>query len=148
MKRMKKIPFRNRNHTGWYIASYLERFEYYDEDKRNPNRRCLAWENTILIRAKDRDQAYKKAISFGRLGEGSEAWDEGTERKGAWHFEGLTSLLPVCEKIEDGSEVLWTEYQGRTVKKIKSFVKSKNELEVFDDKPGRAEEYEKSFNAG
>lgn len=148
MKQKKKIPFRNRNQTGWWIASYLERFEYYDENKRNPNRRCLAWENTILIRAKDRDKAYKKAHAIGRLGEGSEAWDEGTGRKGAWHFEGLTSLLPVYDKIEDGSEVLWKEYSNRTVKTIKSFIKTRKDLEVFDDTPGRAEEHDKFFNAG
>jgi hypothetical protein len=142
MKQKKKIPFRNRNQTGWWIASYLERFEYYDEDKRNPNRKCLAWENTILIRAKNRDIAFKKAVAIGR--EGSEAWDEGTGRKGIWRFEGLTNLLPVYDKIENGSEVLWTEHRGRTVKKIKSFVKTKKDLSVFDDTLNERE----SSNAG
>jgi hypothetical protein len=28
-----KIPFRNRNHSGWWIASYIERFEYFDDLK-------------------------------------------------------------------------------------------------------------------
>lgn len=130
----KTIPFRNHNHTGWWIASYIERFEFYDEDKRNPNRRCLAWENTVLVRARHREQAYKKSLSIGRLGDGSEAFDVQTKRKGAWRFEGLTSLLPVYEQIEDGSELLWTEYKDRTVKKIRSFIKRKRELEAFDDR--------------
>ena len=63
----------------------------------------------------------------------SKAWDEKTKRKGSWHFEGLTSLLPIYETIEDGTEILWKEITGRSVKKIKSFVKKKNELEAFDD---------------
>src|SRR6478672_13717402 len=46
-----QVPFRNRSPYGWWIATYLERFEYDDENKRNSGRRCLAWENTVLIRA-------------------------------------------------------------------------------------------------
>jgi len=63
----KEIPRRNRNQTGWWIASYIERFEFYDEDKLNANRRCLAWENTILIKAEDREEAYhvtRRHLSF------------------------------------------------------------------------------------
>ena len=136
MKRRKKLLFRNRNQTGWWIASYVERFEYYDEDKRKLNRRCLAWENTILVQAGGREEAYRKAMAFGRIGDGSEGHDSQTRRRGAWRFEGLRSLLPICEKLEDGAEILWREYQGRTVKKVKSLVKAKKELEAFDDDAG------------
>ena len=136
MKRRKEIPFRNRNHTGWWIAYYVERFEYYDEDRSKLNRRCLAWENTILVRAEGREEAYRKAMAFGRIGDGSEGHDSGTRRRGAWRFEGLTSLVPIYEKIEDGAEILWREYKGRTVKKIKNRVRSKKELEAFDDGAG------------
>jgi hypothetical protein len=53
-------------------------------------------------------------MAFGRIGDGSEGHDSETRRRGAWRFEGLTSLLPICEKIEDGAEILWREYKGRT----------------------------------
>jgi hypothetical protein len=139
MKVKSKIPYCNRNHTGWYIASYLERFEYYDEIKSNLSRRCIAWENTILIRAKNREQAFKKAVSIGRVGDGMEAWNS-KGRKGAWRFEGLTSLVPIYDKMKDGSELLWTEYNGRTVKTIKSWVRTKRKLEVFDDRPKSADD--------
>jgi len=129
-----KIPYRNRNHTGWWVASYLERFEFYDEKKSNLNRRCVAWENTILIRAKNREQAFRKAIAIGKVCQGIEGWDN-KGRKGAWRFEGLTSLLPVYDKIGDGEEIFWKEYEGRTVGKIKSWIKHKKELEAFDDSP-------------
>ncbi len=128
-----RIPFRNQNHTGWWIASYLERFEWYDEDTTNPERRCLAWENTIIVQAANREQAYRKAMKVGRLEEGSEAWTEDGKRRGAWRFEGLTCLLPIYYKLEDGSEILWREHRGRTVRKIQELVKPKDELEVFDD---------------
>jgi len=132
-KRRHAIPFKNRSPHGWWIASYLERFEYYDEDRRKLNRRCTAWENTVLIKAKNRDEAWRKTVALGRLSGGSEAWDE-TGRKGQWRYEGVTSLLPVYETIEDGAEVLWTEHQGWTVKRVKTLVKTKRELNVFDDR--------------
>jgi hypothetical protein len=127
-----KIPFRNRSPFGWWIASYIERFEYYDENKNNLARKCLAWENTVLIRARTREQAYRRAVALGRLSSGNEGWDS-TKRRGAWRFEGLTDLLPVHEKLIDGAEILWKEHANRTVKTIKSLVKRKQDLSVFDD---------------
>src|SRR4051812_14682412 len=118
---MKKrpIPHKNRSPHGWWLASYVERLEYYDEDASKPDRRCLAWENTILIKAADREQAYRKAVAMGRLVDGSEAWDASTGRKGCWRYEGLTSLLPIYDALEDGSEILWIEHAGKSVRKVK-----------------------------
>jgi hypothetical protein len=130
-QKRKRIPARNKSPFGWWMASYIERFEYEDEDKTNLNRRCDAWENTIIIQAKDREQAYRKAEKVGRLGEMSYKTTEG--RMGAWRYEGLTSLLPIYEGLEDGAEIYWQEHDNRTVRKIKSWVKAKADLEVFDD---------------
>lgn len=132
-RRKHKAPYRNRSPFGWWIASYLQRFEYYDEDKKNLARRCLAWENTILIRARTREQAYRKAVAMGQSSNGSEAWDSNTKRRGAWRFEGLTELLPVYDRIEDGAEISWIKHENRSVRKVKSFVKRKRDLAVFDD---------------
>jgi hypothetical protein len=126
-------PFRNRSHCGWWVASYVERFEWADEDKRNPIRRCLAWENTILVKARNREEAYRKAIGHGRVGHRIEAHSVDKKRKGVWLFEGLTDLLPIYDESADGSEILWRVHRGRTVKRIKEMVRSKDELVVFDD---------------
>ena len=67
-------------HTGWWIVAYIERFEYYDEDRRSLNRRCLAWENTIPIKARTSEEAWRKAVAQGTLSEGKEAWDSETGR--------------------------------------------------------------------
>lgn len=130
----KKKEDKNISPVGWYVASLLHRFEWYDEDKENFNRRCLAWENQILIKADSPEQAYTKAIKYGKLHEESgEMWETGNEeRKGKWRFEGLRSLLPIYDELEDGAEIVWKEYESRSVKKVKSWVKSKEELEVFD----------------
>jgi hypothetical protein len=120
--------------VDWYIASILMRFEWYDEDKNNLNRRCKAWENSILIKANSPSEAYGKAIEHGKLDEeAGEMWERDNEdRKGRWRFEGLTSLLAIYDEPEDGAEIIWNEYKNRSVKKIKSWVLPKEQLEVFD----------------
>lgn len=128
----RKIPHRNRSPYGWWIASYLERFEYDDEDKANPNRRCFAWENTIVLKATDRERAYAKAVAIGRRSNGSGAWKSGG-RKGRFKFEGLTLLLPVYEDLADGAEVLWRTHDNVAVRTVQSLVKPKKSLGVFDD---------------
>ena len=128
-----KIPHRNRSPHGWWIASYLERFEYDDEDRRQLNRRCLAWENTILVKARNRHEAWRKAMARGRLGDRSQARNVTSGRTGVWRFEGLTSLLPIYDRLEDGAELLWVEHAGRTVRSIRALVKPKRLLEAFED---------------
>jgi hypothetical protein len=130
----RKIPHRNKSPHGWWIAAYVERFEYDDEDKRNGNRRCFAWENTIILSAKDRDRAYEKAVQIGRRSEGHRAWNA-DGREGQWKFEGLTSLVPIYEELVDGAEVLWREHKNVAVKTVRSLVPRRKELEVFDDTP-------------
>ena len=136
VKVKKSIPTRNKSPFGWWIASYLERFEYEDEDKSNPNRRCTAWENTIIIKAKNRDAAFRKAERAGRLGDDSGAYETTEGRKGAWRYEGLTSLLPIYEELESGAEILWKEYDNVSVKRVRKMVRAKKELETFDDEEG------------
>ncbi|MFV1976928.1 MAG: hypothetical protein ACC651_14370 [Candidatus Scalindua sp.] len=55
------------------------------------------------------------------------------KRKGCWRVEGLISLLPIYEELEDGAELIWNEYENISVKKVKSWIRKKEELETFDD---------------
>ena len=136
--RKKRVPPQNKSPYGWWVASYIERLEYQDEPKENLARRCLAWENTIIIKAKNREQAYRKAEKTGRLSESNGPYKTGDGRMAMWRYEGLTSLLPIYEELEDGAEIIWKEHQNRTIKKIRSWIKSKNELESFDDSENTA----------
>lgn len=104
-KKSKVIPSRNQSPFGWWIASYIQRFEFGDEDQSNLNRRCLAWENTIIIKAKNREQAYRKAIKIGQLSNGSKMHTS-DGRQGEWKYEGLTSLIAIYDELEDGAEIL------------------------------------------
>lgn len=126
---MRKVPFRNKNQTGWWVFSVVQQWVSNRQKTLSPTSRCLVWENTRLIRAKSRDEAYRKAIKLGRAGHPSKTLD------GEWRFAGISMLLPVYEEIEDGVEILWTDRGRLPVKSIKRLVKSKNQLPVFDDKP-------------
>jgi hypothetical protein len=129
----KDIPYRNKTPYGWWVASYIERQEWLDSSPTSDRSRCIAWENTIILQAPDREAAYQKAIDIGSLSNGTTFQNEDGTRNGRWVFEGLTSLLPIYDKLEDGAEILWQEHDGKTMGKIKSYIKQKHELEVFED---------------
>jgi hypothetical protein len=115
--------------SDWYIASYIQRFKVFNIDDSNQNKRCLAWENTILIKATNPDEAYEKAVQEAKLG--CEPYKNTDGEEVQFIFEGLTSLIPVYEELEDGAEIMWTEHENKAIKTIKSMVKKKSELEVF-----------------
>ena len=128
MPQHSKIPFRNRNHSGWWIFREVEQWVSRRQQKLSDESRCQVWENTRLIRARNRDEAFRKAIRLGQAGHPSQTKD------GEWHFAGISMLLPVYEDIEDGTEILWIDRGRMPVRSIKKLVKSKRELSVFDDK--------------
>lgn len=128
-----KIPHRNLSPHGWWIATYIERAAWDDDPDPDGNSRCLAWENTILIQASDRDLAYEKAISLASDNESTFSDEKG--RTGHWVFEGLISLLPIYDELRDGAELVWEEHRNRTLKKVRSWIRQKHELEAFDDTP-------------
>jgi hypothetical protein len=131
----KSIPSKNKSPTGWWVATIIERFEDEGEDRSNPRRRCRAWSNVVILKARDRNQAYNKAMRYGKLGKNGYDWiDTATRRKARLVFEGLASLLPLYDPFdEDGSEILFEDYQDVTVGRVKRWVKQKKDLEVFDD---------------
>ena len=132
----RKVPIRNKSPFGWWVATLIERFEYDDEDLSNPRRRCRAWSNVVIYTATDRNQAYRKALRYGALAntDMSEWMDERTGRCGKWVFEGLSSLVPIYDPIDErGTEIAFEEHENITVGRVKSWVRAKHELEVFDD---------------
>lgn len=127
-----KVPHRNRSPYGWWVASYMECAVWDDERRINPNKRYLVWENTIVLKAPNRNAAYAKAVRLGRKRpDVSRFEDADGTRTGKWQFLGLTSLLPIYEELEDGAEIIWREHARRPLKSILAKVRRKNELEVF-----------------
>lgn len=130
-KAMKNASRKHESPTGWWIASYIERAAWDDAPRLSGSARCTAWENTIILKAKTRESAYSKAVKLGAASKSTFSDPSGT-RTGRWIFEGLTSLLPIYDDLQDGTEILWVDHSGRTLKKLRALVKKKSELEVFD----------------
>jgi Domain of unknown function (DUF4288) len=122
-----------RSPVGWYVASYLLRFvEIGAAGKVNPRRKFLSWENTVLVRARNFDHAYAKVTRIGRAH--TRPYRGGTKGTPVrWVFEGVTNLLPVYEKIQDGAEIMWAERSPRTLKTLRAWVRSKPALRRSND---------------
>jgi hypothetical protein len=132
----KKVAWENKSPEGWWVAEIIERLEFEDEDTSNPRRRCRAWRNTVMVKARDRNDAYRKAIRYAQIGKDDpNPWiGEHAGRRVKCVFEGISSLLPVYDFLdEDGTEILYHDMKNITVRRVKSWVKRKEDLEVFDD---------------
>lgn len=122
-----KIAYRNRNHTGWWIYKEVAYWVSNRQKKLSETSRCPVWENTRLIRARNREEAYRKAMRLSQ--EGYPSKTDG----GEWRFAGISDLLPVYEDLEDGAEILWNVRGRLPMSRIKKMVRSKKQLSVFDD---------------
>jgi hypothetical protein len=127
MPRKSKIPWRNRNATGWWVYQKVEQWVSNRQKKLTPNSRCLVWENIRIIKAKNRHEAFRKAMRLGRSSSPSKTIG------GEWRFAGISLLLPIYDDIEDGAEILWTDCEKMRVKDIQKLVKAKDQLSVFND---------------
>ena len=99
---------------------------YLPATKSAKTKRFPVWENTRLIRARNREQAYRKAMKLANVGMPSKT--DG----GEWQFEGISLLLPIYEELVDGAEILWTDHGSIGLAKLKKLVKSKRELTSND----------------
>tara|TARA_B100000745_G_scaffold278058_1_gene208867 strand:+ start:1461 stop:1871 length:411 start_codon:yes stop_codon:yes gene_type:complete len=129
------IHNRNKSSYGWWVATLIERFQFDHEDLSNPRRRCRAFTNVVILKADNREQAYKKAFEYGNLAiEDKSTWEDDKGRKGRWIFEGLSSLLPIYDEMDpDGTEIFFEDDKNVTVGRVQSWVRQKSELEAFDD---------------
>jgi hypothetical protein len=108
----------------WYLADVIL------EVKPDDGLSSRVWINTHLIRAGSPEEAYTKAEQLGRNAE--ETNINATGGAVAYIYRGLASLQVIYEKLEDGAEISWTEYDDLSSEEIEKFVCPKDELEVFD----------------
>ena len=116
---------KNISPVGWYVCSYLLRFvELEDGFNDDLEHKFTAWENTVLIRASSIEEAFDKTVSVAQSA--SEPYSGG--EKGVpvqWVFEGITMVLPVYEELEDGAEIIWTQFAPTKLKNLRKNVRSK-----------------------
>jgi hypothetical protein len=119
---------KNVSPVGWYLGSYLLRFmELRDQDRNNPEKRFLSWENTVLVKARSIEAAYTKVVRIAK--QNAKPYRGGSEGVPVqWEYLGVTEILPIYEKIADGAEIAWAERAPRKLKHLKCLVKSKDSL--------------------
>lgn len=117
---------KNISPVNWYVGSYLLRhIEIESPNNDDPEARFLAWENTVLVKAENKYEAYEKIEEIGKEHDypykgGKEAVDVRFE------FLGVTSVLAIYEEIEDGAEIMWAKYT-RKLKNLRNYVITKEE---------------------
>ncbi|MEM6501357.1 MAG: DUF4288 domain-containing protein [Cyanobacteria bacterium P01_C01_bin.89] len=113
---------------GWYIGSYLLRFmELEADNNHDPEARFLSWENTVIVQAKNIEEAYEKIVAIGiGFTEPYKGGDQGVPVQ--WEYLGMTDLLPIYDELEDGAEVMWLPRHPRKLKNLRRLVVEK---EVF-----------------
>jgi uncharacterized protein DUF4288 len=107
----------------WYVAEIVEEIRVAG-DHRN-----VVHTNQTLIRADCPDEAYSKAIAFGKKGNTTYKNPEG--RTVTIRFRGLRNLDVIHDELEHGSEIGFTRDVGVSEKKIKSWILPKRRLGVF-----------------
>ena len=114
----------NHSPVGWYVASYLLRFvELNDDGNDDLENQFTVWENTILVQAENINEAYDKVEEEAKLA--TDPYKGGSEGVPVqWLYEGISELLPVYDKIEDGVEIMFGEYR-RKLKNIRKKALSK-----------------------
>ncbi|MCF6133552.1 DUF4288 domain-containing protein [Flavobacterium wongokense] len=122
MKENEKISIGKGN---WYIAEIIEKREPVNRSE-NDLRHVVTWGNFHLIKAENPKQAYEKAIKIGK--EGQVRFINSNKVEMEYVFVGIADLIPIYEDIEDGSEIMWTDYGVMTNRKTEKFVRSEKEL--------------------
>lgn len=105
MSLVEKISNQNKN---WYIVEILEKCEPVIRNEENDLRRVTTWGNHHLIKADSPKQAFDKAVILGKEKNYKFINSDKIEMESI--FVGIGELIPIYEDIEDGSELMWTNY--------------------------------------
>lgn len=113
--------------VGWYVGTYLLRFvELEQQGNFEEGNRFLCWENTVLVKAKDKLEAYDKIEAIGK--EHDSPYKGGKEAIDVqWIYEGIIEIIAVYDELEDGSELYYSESR-RKLKNNKKLIGKKDDF--------------------
>ena len=118
----------------WYIAEIVEEIIVANDDRNVIHR------NLVLINAHSPDEAYNRAIALGKGGETE--YENPLGQRVVIKFRGLSSLDVIHDLIEHGAELRFLESVSVPEAEIIKLLKSKEQLEVFQDiGPRRGPDY-------
>ncbi len=118
----------------WYLSYEIL---YFELDDPSTQQDYVVWENLILIKADNPEEAYEKAMKHGFLSEGEVKIND---QKGRCRFKGLKKLIKIYEELEDGAEIEWRKYELSKAE-LEAVIEPKQELHAFKPLPP-AEDFE------
>lgn len=107
-------------YTGWYLAELVQQFYQPSTKTRS------IWINFVLIRADHPETAYEKAL---KVGEKYTYTQPDTLVESS--FLGLCGLYDIYDDLEDGAEVIFSEYEDIDDETLAKNLKPKHEWSAF-----------------
>jgi hypothetical protein len=107
----------------WFLADLIQQFTFVDGSH-------SVYVNTLLVKATSIEEAYEKAMGFGQVYNYSFTNTDQQEVKVS--FRGLHELYLIYDKIEDGAELIYEEYEEITEEEIAAMVTPKEKLAAFE----------------
>jgi Domain of unknown function (DUF4288) len=107
----------------WYIADIVEEIRV-EGDRRN-----VLHINQVLVRADSPGEAYARSLELGKHCNLTYRNQRGKNVR--INFRGLRDLSVVHDKLEHGAELSYQEMVGVTERKIRKWIRTKEELGVF-----------------
>lgn len=124
---MKEIEKISNEKGNWFVAEIIEKREPVEHKKEKDLRRVVTWGNFHLIKAETPKLAYEKAVKIGKDAEIKFTNSDNIEME--YTFVGIADLIPIYDdNIEDGCEIMWTDYGSISNKKAKKFARTEKEI--------------------
>ena len=109
--------------TEWFLAELVMKITVAD-DPRN-----VVHQELFLIRADSADEAYEKAIQFGKKEEIS--YDNSSGKTVHFCFEGVSDLIDIIDDLYDGAELDFHYTIAMPEEEIRSLVPPRDRLRAF-----------------
>lgn len=104
--------------------------ELVQECRRRGLKTSVVWVNIHLIKARSAKEAYAKAVKNGKAHNlRYRAGEKGLPAR--WIFRGLRQLIPIYEKLADGSEIMFESHERITPAGVRKMIRSPNRLLAF-----------------
>lgn len=124
---MEEIEKISNEKGNWFVAEIIEKREPVERNKENDLRRVVTWGNFHLIKAENPKLAYQKAVKIGKDAEIRFTNSENIEME--YTFVGIADLIPIYDdNIEDGCEIMWTDYGSISNRKAEKFARTEKEI--------------------
>jgi hypothetical protein len=114
------------NNGDWFLVEIIEIYEPVDSNKMQELRRVTAYGNYHLINAATPSRAYEKAVKIGK--HSNYKFTNSDKIKMKSKFLGIGDLLPICENIQDGAEIMWNNYGFISARSSEKKVRTKKDL--------------------